>query len=217
MRDLIYLVAVISIGALAFLIGRKFSKNKSITKTSILLINSIRAIAELAVWEFLTDGIIEKKEKATHLVHVIWKNGLLSYSAKIKVGFDIQHMEHNFDHSQKIIRIMLPELKVLSCEIYDKKFYNLQLEKAENVPLKWDIIQELSNDERTSLEEEARENAIKKTNEFCSSSSLGYRIKPAWENVLSSFCPGYRIEILFANEQKHKLPGNLDIENKEKE
>jgi hypothetical protein len=212
MIDTIYLLAVIVVGLLAFFIGKKFSKSKSTeSKTTTFLIKSIQAIAELAVLEYVTEGVTDIKEKKTNLFSVRWKRGLLRYTAKIKVGFDIDRLDHAFDHLQKVIRIILPEPRVLSCEIYNRKFYKLPLEKAENVPWKFDIIEDFSSDEVLALDDEARANALKNVNEFYVLDLLQDKTKLAFKKIFSLSYPEYSTEVLIANKQdqkeQHKLPG----------
>jgi len=73
-------------GLLAFLIGKRFSATtKTESKTTTFLIKSIQAIAELAVLEYITEGVAEIKEKKTSLITVRWKRGLLRYTAKARV------------------------------------------------------------------------------------------------------------------------------------
>jgi len=143
MWDVIYFAGLIVVGLLAFLIGKKLSVSpRTESKTTTVLIKSIKAIAELAVLEYTTEGVAEIKEKKTSLITVRWKRGLLRYTAKLKVGFDLDQLDYAVDDSQKVIRIALPSPRILSCEIYNRKFYKLPLEKAENVPWKYDIIED---------------------------------------------------------------------------
>ena len=82
---IIYITTVIIIGFLAYYIGRKFAPtSKTESKTTTFLIKSIQAIAELAVLEYITEGVAEIKEKTTNLLTVRWKRGLLRYTAKLK-------------------------------------------------------------------------------------------------------------------------------------
>jgi len=86
----IYIASVVVIGLLAFLIGKKLSVSPTTeSKTTTFLIKSIQAIAELAVLEYITEGVTEIKEKKTSLITVRWKRGLLRYTAKLKVGFEL--------------------------------------------------------------------------------------------------------------------------------
>ena len=156
MWDVIYLLIAVLVGVLAFFIGRKFAgAPKTESKTTTFLIKSIQAIAELAVLEYRTEGVTEIKEKKKTLLSVRWKRGLLRYTAKLKVGFDLDRLDCAVEDSQRLIRITLPSPKVLSCEIYNRKFYKLPLEKAENVPWKFDIIEDFSSDEVLSLKKGA--------------------------------------------------------------
>jgi hypothetical protein len=104
------------------------------SKTTTYLIKSIQAIAELAVMEYITEGVTEIKEKKTSLITVRWKRGLLRYTAKLKIGFELDQLDYTIDDVKKVIQIVLPNPKILSCEIYNRKFYKLPLEKAENIP-----------------------------------------------------------------------------------
>ena len=126
----IYIISVIIIGLLAFFIGKKLAA-KPITesKTTTFLIKSIQAIAELAVLEYITEGVTEIKEKKTSILIVRWKRGLLRYTAKLKVGFDLDQLNYTVDDSHKVIQIAIPNPRVLSCEIYNRKFYKLPLER----------------------------------------------------------------------------------------
>ena len=127
MTHTIYFLIIVAIGLLAFLIGKKLApKAKTESKTTTFLIKSIQAIAELAVLEYTTEGIADIKEKKTSLVFARWKRGLLRYTARIKVGFEIDRLEHTFDHEQKNIRIIplggLGEVgRNMMCLEYDKE------------------------------------------------------------------------------------------------
>ena len=177
---------IVIIGVLAFLFGRKMSSSSGTqSKTTTFMLKSIQAIAELAVLEYITEGVAEIKEKKTSLITVRWKRGLLRYTAKLKVGFDLDRLDYAINDSQKIIRITLPSPKILSCEIYNRKFYKLPLEKAENVPWKYDIIQDFSSDEVLSLDDEARDNALKNVKEFYVLDLLQDKTKLAFKKINS--------------------------------
>ena len=60
----VYITSVVVIGVLAFYIGRKLAGSAPTeSKTSTFLIKSIQAIAELAVLEYITEGVAEIKQK----------------------------------------------------------------------------------------------------------------------------------------------------------
>ena len=70
--------SIVIIGVLAFLFGRKMSSPPGTqSKTTTFMLKSIQAIAELAVLEYITEGVAEIKEKKTSLITVRWKRGLL--------------------------------------------------------------------------------------------------------------------------------------------
>ena len=78
---------VVIITILAYIIGKKrASVMTTESTTTIFLIKSIQAIAELAVLEYITEGSAEIKEKKASLISVRRKGGLLRYTAKLKVG-----------------------------------------------------------------------------------------------------------------------------------
>jgi len=206
----IFITVVIIIGALAFYIGRKFAgTTKTESKTTTFLIKSIQAIAELAVLEYITEGVAEIKEKKTNLITVRWKRGLLRYTAKLKVGFDLDQLDYTVDDSQNVIRISLPSPRILSCEIYNRKFYKLPLEKAENVPWKVDIIQDFSSDEVLSLDDEARNSALKNVNEFYVLDLLRDKTKLAFKKIFSLSYPNYTTDISILDEPASKISGEL--------
>jgi len=216
--DIIYSIGLVAIaGLIAFFIGRKMAaKPKTESKTTTFLIKSIQAIAELAVLEYRTEGVTEIKEKKTRLITVRWKRGLLRYTAKLKVGFDLDRLDCSVDDLQKMIRIDLPSPKVLSCEIYNRKFYKLPLEKAENVPWKVDIIQDFSSDEVLSLDEEARNNALKNVNDLYVLDLLKDKTRIAFKKIVSLSYPEYTTEISIADlpaAAGSQLPGRADSQN----
>jgi hypothetical protein len=210
MINVIYIICLIAIAFLAFVIGKNLA-SKTESKTTTFLIKSIQAIAELAVLEYVTEGVTDIKEMRTDIIFARWKKGLLRYTAKIKVGFDINQLEHTFNDMQKTIQIKLPHYKVLSCEVYNRKFYKLPLEKAENVPWKIDIIKDFSSDEVLALDNEARANALKNVDEFCVLDLLQNKTRLAFENIFSLSYPKYSIKILTTNknapEEQKKLLG----------
>jgi hypothetical protein len=217
--DIMYSIGLVAIaGLIAFFIGRRMAaKPKTESKTTTFLIKSIQAIAELAVLEYRTEGVTEIKEKKTKLITVRWKRGLLRYTAKLKVGFDLDRLGCNVDDLQKLIRIDLPSPKVLSCEIYNRKFYKLPLEKAENVPWKVDIIQDFSSDEVLSLDEEARNNALQNVNDLYVLDLLKDKTKMAFKKIVSLSYPEYTTEISIADlpiaAAGAQLPGRADSQN----
>ena len=215
MMHAVYFTCALLIGVLAFLIGKRFSTpSKTESKTTTFLLKSIKAIAELAVLEYITEGVAEIKEKKTSLITVRWKRGLLRYTAKLKVGFDLDRLDFAFDDSQKAIRITLPAPKILSCEIYNRKFYKLPLEKAENVPWKVDIIQDFSSDEVLALDDEARDSALKNVNEFYVLDLLRDKTKLAFKKIFSLSYPEYNTDVLITDETTAdaapQLPGQPD-------
>jgi hypothetical protein len=198
---IISIIAVITIGALAFYIGRKFSgTSRTESKTTTFLIKSIKAIAELAVLEYITEGVTEIKETKTGLITVRWKRGLLRYTAKLKVGFDLEQLDYTVDDSRNLIRISLPEPKILSCEIYNRKFYKLPLEKAENVPWKYDIIEDFNSGEVLALDDEARANALKNVKEFYVMDLLQDKTRLAFKKIFSLSYPEYTTDISITGE-----------------
>ena len=214
----IYITSIVVIGLLAFFIGKKLSAApRTESKTTTFLIKSIQAIAELAVLEYRTEGVTEIKEKKTSLITVRWKRGLLKYTAKLKVGFDLDQMDYAIDDSQKVIQIALPNPRVLSCEIYNRKFYKLPLEKAENVPWKYDIVEDFSSDEVLALDDEARNNALKNVNEFYVLNMLRDKTKLTFKKIFSLSYPEYTTDISIMDEPASQgiaeLPGETTSKN----
>ena len=96
----IYITSVLIIGVLAFFIGKNLAGSPiTESKTNTFLIKSIQAIAELAVLEYITEGVAEIKQKKTSLITVRWKRGLLRYTAKLKLGFDLDQLDYKVDDS----------------------------------------------------------------------------------------------------------------------
>jgi hypothetical protein len=195
--DVMYVgIGIVAGGLVVFFVGRKLRQSaKSESKTTTFMLRSIQAIAELAVLEYITEGVAEIKEKKTSLITVRWKRGLLRYTAKLKVGFDLDQLDYAIDDADKSIRIALPSPRILSCEIYNRKFYKLPLEKAENVPWKYDIIEDFSSDEVLALDDEARNNALQNVNEFYVLDLLRDKTKLAFKKIFSLSYPDYSTEI----------------------
>jgi hypothetical protein len=206
-----------SVAILAYYLGRKLAPKKvTESKTTTFLIKSIQAIAELAVLEYITEGVAEIKEKKTNLLTVRWKRGLLRYTAKLKVGFDLEKLEYSVQDEEKTIQIILPSPKILSCEIYNRKFYKLPLEKAENVPWKVDIIQDFSSEEVLSLDDEARNSALKNVEEFYLLDLLQDKTKLAFKKIFSLSYPEYSTDIKIAEVPVPRTKGELLEEVSEK-
>ena len=200
-------------GLLVFFIGKKMSAPKEgKSKTTTFLIKSIQAIAELAVLEYITEGVTEIKEKKTSIITVRWKRGLLRYTAKLKVGFELDQMDYTINDMQKLIQIVLPNPRILSCEIYNRKFYKLPLEKAENVPWKYDIVEDFSSDEVLALDNEARNNALQNVNDFYVLDLLRDKTKLTFKKIFSLSYPEYTTDISIldkpAAQTTGELPGN---------
>jgi len=213
--DILYVAVVAAVAFLAFVIGRKLAgRNDAQTKTTTSLIRSIQAIAELAVLEYITEGVAEIKEKKTNLITVRWKRGLLRYTAKLKVGFDLERLDYDVNDEEKSIRIALPTPKILSCEIYNRKFYKLPLERAENVPWKFDIIQDFSSDEVLALDDEARQSALKNVNEFYVLDLLRDKTKLAFKKIFSLSYPDYATEIAITSDEATHANGALPVQSK---
>ena len=209
----VYITSVVIIGVLAFFIGRKLAGSPTTeSKTSTFLIKSIQAIAELAVLEYITEGVAEIKQKKTSLVTVRWKRGLLRYTAKLKLGFDLDKLDYAIDDAHHTIQIALPCPRILSCEIYNRKFYKMPLEKAENAPWKYDIIEDFSSDEVLALDEEARSNALKNVNEFYVLDLLRDKTKLAFKKIFSLSYPEYSTDISIMAEPSSKITGQLPAE-----
>ena len=201
---------IVIIGVLAYIIGKKrASTTTTESKTTTFLIKSIQAIAELAVLEYITEGVAEIKEKKTSLITVRWKRGLLRYTAKLKVGFDLDQLDYIIDDAQRLIRITLPSPRILSCEIYNRRFYKLPLEKAENVPWKYDIIQDFCSDEVLALDDEARNSALKNVNEFYVLDLLRDKTKLAFKKIFSLSYPDYTTDISILAEIDAGIAGEL--------
>jgi hypothetical protein len=217
--DFLYSVGLVAVaGSIAFFIGKKMAaKPKTQSKTTTFLMKSIQAIAELAVLEYRTEGVTEIKEKKTRLITVRWKRGLLRYTAKLKVGFNLDRLDCAVEDSQKLIRIALPSPRVLSCEIYNRKFYKLPLEKAENVPWKYDIIEDFSSDEVLSLDDEARTNALQNVNDLYVLDLLKDKTKMAFKKIVSLSYPDYTTEISIADwpatGKSPELPTDMNSQN----
>jgi len=214
-------MSVAVVGVLAFLVGRKMTgKPKTQSKTTTFLIKSIQAIAELAILEYRTEGVTEIKQLSKGIVTARWKRGLLRYTAKLKVGFDLDRLDCSIDDVQRLIRIALPSPKVLSCEIYNRKFYKLPLEKAENVPWKYDIIEDFSSDEVLALDDEARENAMSNVNDLYVLDMLQDKTKMAFKRIVSLSYPDYTTDISIAETaapaQSPQLPPVQDSSDKDK-
>jgi len=218
----IIITGFVFIAFLAFYIGRKLAPQKvTESKTTTFLIKSIQAIAELAVLEYITEGVAEIKQKKTNLITVRWKRGLLRYTAKLKLGFDLEKLDYSVEDAQKVIRITLPSPKILSCEIYNRKFYKLPLEKAENVPWKVDIIQDFSSEEVLSLDDEARNSALKNVEEFYILDLLQDKTKLAFKKIFSLSYPEYTTDIKISEGAgpgiKGELPAKASEEKSDKQ
>ncbi len=206
----ITLLGCVVVSILAFFLGRRLARApRTESKTTTFLIKSIQAIAELAVLEYITEGVTEIKERKTSLVSVRWKRGLLRYTAKLKVGFDLDRLNYTVEDAQRIIRISLPSPHILSCEIYNRKFYKLPLERAENVPWKYDIIEDFSSDEVLALDDEARANALKNVNEFYVLDLLRDKTKLAFKKIFSLSYPDYTTDISILAEPAAGTAGEL--------
>ena len=202
----IYIAGAIIIGVPAFFIGRKLAYPPSTElKTSTFFIKSIQAIAELAVLEYIAEDVAEIKQKKTSLVTVHWKRGLLRYTTKLKLGFDLDKLDYNVDDPQQQIQIALPSPRILSCEIYNRKFYKLPLEKAENVPWKYDIIEDFSSDEVLALDDEARNNALKNVDDFYVLDLLRDKTKLAFKKIFSLSYPDYSTDISIMAEPSSRI------------
>ncbi len=209
----IYIASIVVIGLLAFLIGKKLSATPGTeSKTTTFLIKSIQAIAELAVLEYITEGVTEIKEKKTSLITVRWKRGLLRYTAKLKVGFELDQMDYTINDSRKVIQIALPNPRVLNCEIYNRKFYKLPLEKAESIPCKYDIIENFSSDEVLALDNEARNNALKNVNEFYVLDLLRDKTRLTFKKIFSLSYPEYTTDISIMDEPASQAIAELPPE-----
>ena len=214
-------MSVAVVGVLAFLAGRKMTaKPKTQSKTTTFLIKSIQAIAELAILEYRTEGVTEIKQLSKGIVTARWKRGLLRYTAKLKVGFDLDRLDCSVDDLRKMITIALPGPRVLSCEIYNRKFYKLPLEKAENVPWKYDIIEDFSSDEVLALDGEARENAMSNVNDLYVLDLLQDKTRMAFKRIVSLSYPEYTTEISIAETsapaESPKLPPVQDASDGDK-
>ncbi len=197
----IFATCVVAIGILAFFIGRRLAPKAEVqSKTTTFLIKSIQAIAELAILEYITEGVTEIKEKKASILTVRWKRGLLRYTAKLKVGFDLDRLDYRVDDQARSIRIALPSPRILSCEIYNRKFYKLPLEKAENVPWKVDIIADFSSDEVLALDDEARANALNNVKEFYVLDLLRDKTRLAFKKMFALSYPDYETEIAITAE-----------------
>lgn len=197
-------IAVVGMGA--FFAGKKLAgKGEVKSKTTTFLIKSIQAIAELAILEYRTEGVTEIKQKTESILFARWKRGLLRYTAKLKVGFNLEQLDCSVDDVGKSIKIALPSPKVLSCEIYNRKFYKLPLEKAENVPWKYDIIQDFSSDEVLALDDEARDNALSNVNDLYVLDMLQDKTRMAFKRIVSLSYPDYKTEISIA-----QMPASKD-------
>jgi hypothetical protein len=116
-----------------------------------------------------------------------------------------------------VIQIALPNPRVLSCEIYNRKFYKLPLEKAENVPWKYDIVEDFSSDEVLALDDEARNNALKNVNEFYVLNMLRDKTKLTFKKIFSLSYPEYTTDISIMDEPASQgiaeLPGETTSKN----
>jgi hypothetical protein len=206
----ISITSVLIVGILAFYIGRRMSAPPGVeSKTTTYLIKSIQAIAELAVMEYITEGVTEIKEKKTSLITVRWKRGLLRYTAKLKIGFELDQMDYTIDDVKKLIQIVLPNPRILSCEIYNRKFYKLPLEKAENIPWKYGIVEDFSSDEVLALDNEARENALQNVNDFYGLDLLRDKTKLTFKKIFSISYPEYTTDISILDESAPRAAGEL--------
>ncbi|MBW7990537.1 MAG: DUF4230 domain-containing protein [Planctomycetes bacterium] len=210
MWSAIYITSIVVIGLLAFFIGKKKAAAPKVeSKTTTFLIKSIQAIAELAVIEYITEGVTEIKEKKTSLITVRWKRGLLRYTAKLKIGFELDQMDYTINDLRKLIQIVLPNPRILSCEIYNRKFYKLPLEKAENVPWKYGIVEDFSSDEVLALDSEARENALQNVNEFYGLDLLRDKTKLTFKKIFSLSYPEYTTDISIIEDPSSQAAGEL--------
>ena len=69
-----------------------------------------------------------------------------------KIGFGLDRMDYTINDLPKLIQIDLPNPGIINCEIYNRKFYKLPLEKAENIPWKYGIVEDFSSVEVLALD-----------------------------------------------------------------
>ncbi len=104
------------------------------------------------------------------------------------------------------------------CEIYNRKFYKLPLEKAQNAPWKYDITDDFSSDEVFALDDEARENALSNVNDLYVLDLLQDKTKMAFKRIVSLSYPEYTTEISIADastsQGQPQLPAGQDSSDK---
>ena len=108
-----------------------------------------------------------------------------------------------------MIQIALPNPRILSCEIYYRKFYKLPLEKAESVSWKYDIIEDFTSDEVLALDDEARNNALKNVNEFYVLDLLRDKTKLTFKKIFSLSYPEYTTDISIMDEPVSQTTAEL--------
>jgi hypothetical protein len=87
------------------------------------------------------------------------------------------------------------------------------LEKAENIPWKYDIIEDFSSDEVLALDDEARNNALKNVDEFYVLDLLRDKTKLAFKKIFSLSYPDYTTDISIVAEPASGIAGELPGES----
>jgi hypothetical protein len=83
------------------------------------------------------------------------------------------------------------------------------LEKAENVPWKYDIVEDFSSDEVLALDNEARNNALQNVNEFYVLDLLRDKTKLTFKKIFSLSYPEYTTDISIIEDPSSHAPGEL--------
>jgi hypothetical protein len=83
------------------------------------------------------------------------------------------------------------------------------LEKAENIPWKYGIVEDFSSDEVLALDSEARENALQNVNEFYGLDLLRDKTKLTFKKIFSLSYPEYTTDISILDEPVSPTAGEL--------
>ncbi len=142
---------VFSLGA--WIMYSWMSKTKvSIEEQSNVLLEKINTVTKLVSVEGIFSEIYEHKSKWEPLPNPIYsptfsKKALIIVKAKISVGYDMEKMTFEIDHTNKILRIgNIPDPEIIALE-HDLKYYDIQ-ESTFN---------SFSKDELTALNKNAKQ------------------------------------------------------------
>lgn len=160
MKKIIFIVIAVVIGVGAWFGSYMFSKNQAANVKAETVKIGFKDIGELATQETTTKEVVSVTKDDLSVFNIpipfTGSKQIFSYPVSIKAGFDFNQIKLEPNELTKTIKVKMPEVKILSCEVDNNGFQLWDEANSVFNPVKFDD----TNEAISQMKDTAKKDAI---------------------------------------------------------